>query len=275
MNKFYAVKKGRKTGIFNNWEMCSKQVNGYRGAIYKSFKYISDAKSYLSGSSHKKRINLVKKKISMRSTTPTHTNTITKYPISQRKNNSRYIFVDGSYRKIDQQYVGGYGIYFGHNHPYNLSCRVKNPTNNICELMAILNTLIIIDKNQADRPFKSNLDDNPHFIIVSDSKYCIKCVTEWYKAWIKNGWVTSKKSPVKNKDLIIKITDLLDKLPFDIQFKHQRSHQTTPHDIHSFEYFLWRGNDMADKLARGDIKPNYLQQHKDHTTLDLLSDENI
>jgi len=271
MNKFYAVKKGRKTGIFNNWQMCSKQVNGYQGAIYKSFKYLSQAKYYLSGSPTKKRINLVKKNISTTSTHPITTNNST---ISHRKPNSRYIFVDGSYRKIDQQYVGGYGIYFAPQHPYNLSCRVKNPTNNICELMAILNTLIIIDKNQADRPFKSNLDDSPHFIIVSDSKYCIKCVTEWFKVWIKNGWITSKKSPVKNKDLIIKITNLLDKLPFDIQFKHQRSHQTTPHDIHSFEYFLWRGNDMADKLARGDIKPSYLQQHKDHTTLDLLSDVN-
>lgn len=35
--KFYVVWKGRRTGIFNTWDECSAQVNGYPGAQYKSF----------------------------------------------------------------------------------------------------------------------------------------------------------------------------------------------------------------------------------------------
>ena len=35
--KYYVVWKGRKTGIFSTWEACSEQVNGFRGAHYKSF----------------------------------------------------------------------------------------------------------------------------------------------------------------------------------------------------------------------------------------------
>ena len=35
--KFYAVKQGRKTGLFLTWDDCRKQVMGYPGAIYKSF----------------------------------------------------------------------------------------------------------------------------------------------------------------------------------------------------------------------------------------------
>ncbi len=35
--KFYAVKQGRKTGMFLTWDDCKKQVMGYPGAIYKSF----------------------------------------------------------------------------------------------------------------------------------------------------------------------------------------------------------------------------------------------
>ena len=35
--KYYAVKKGRKTGIFTTWDDCKAQVNGYKGAVYKSF----------------------------------------------------------------------------------------------------------------------------------------------------------------------------------------------------------------------------------------------
>lgn len=46
-NKFYAVKKGRKTGIFLNWDDCKAQVIGYPGAIYKSFPTEKEAKDYL------------------------------------------------------------------------------------------------------------------------------------------------------------------------------------------------------------------------------------
>lgn len=39
--KFYVVVKGRKTGIFNKWEGGAKQyVEGYKGAVYKSFSTI-------------------------------------------------------------------------------------------------------------------------------------------------------------------------------------------------------------------------------------------
>lgn len=37
MGKVYAVKKGFKTGKFYDWETCKAQVNGYKGAEYKSF----------------------------------------------------------------------------------------------------------------------------------------------------------------------------------------------------------------------------------------------
>ena len=37
-HKYYVVWKGRKTGIFDNWEECSAQIHGYHGAVYKSFK---------------------------------------------------------------------------------------------------------------------------------------------------------------------------------------------------------------------------------------------
>lgn len=36
-NKFYVVWKGRQTGIFSNWESCKMQVEGFQGAMYKSF----------------------------------------------------------------------------------------------------------------------------------------------------------------------------------------------------------------------------------------------
>jgi ribonuclease HI len=35
--KYYAVWKGRKTGIFSSWAACAAQVQGFTGARYKSF----------------------------------------------------------------------------------------------------------------------------------------------------------------------------------------------------------------------------------------------
>ena len=47
MAKFYAVKKGKKTGIFSTWDECKDQVTGFKGAVYKSFKTLSEAEAFL------------------------------------------------------------------------------------------------------------------------------------------------------------------------------------------------------------------------------------
>ncbi len=47
--KFYAVKQGRKTGLFTTWDDCKAQVQGYSGAVYKSFPTLSEAQAYLWG----------------------------------------------------------------------------------------------------------------------------------------------------------------------------------------------------------------------------------
>lgn len=50
MAKFYAVKKGKKPGIYNSWPECQAQVKGFSGAIYKSFTTLSEAKAFMGDS---------------------------------------------------------------------------------------------------------------------------------------------------------------------------------------------------------------------------------
>jgi len=45
--KYYAVRKGIKTGIFRSWAECKAVVDGYSGAQYKSFTNEADAKAFL------------------------------------------------------------------------------------------------------------------------------------------------------------------------------------------------------------------------------------
>ena len=45
--KFYAVKKGLTTGIFDTWEKCQAAVKGYPGAEFKGFVTEEEARAYL------------------------------------------------------------------------------------------------------------------------------------------------------------------------------------------------------------------------------------
>lgn len=44
--KYYAVKTGRKTGVFDTWGECQKQVTGFSGAEFKSFGTIEEARAF-------------------------------------------------------------------------------------------------------------------------------------------------------------------------------------------------------------------------------------
>ncbi|MDO5608464.1 MAG: ribonuclease H family protein [Capnocytophaga sp.] len=48
-NKYYVVWKGHKTGIFNSWNECKKQVEGYEYARYKGFPSLAEAQKAFQG----------------------------------------------------------------------------------------------------------------------------------------------------------------------------------------------------------------------------------
>lgn len=41
--KYYVIFRGSETGIFDSWDECKKRVNGYKGAVYKSYKTKEEA----------------------------------------------------------------------------------------------------------------------------------------------------------------------------------------------------------------------------------------
>jgi len=45
--KYYAVKKGKTTGVFKSWDECRNAVEGYSGAQYKGFSTLKEAREYL------------------------------------------------------------------------------------------------------------------------------------------------------------------------------------------------------------------------------------
>ena len=45
--------------------------------------------------------------------------------------------------------------------------------------------------------------------LYTDSQYLRKGVTEWMPQWIKRGWRTAAKTPVKNQDLWLELDALI------------------------------------------------------------------
>lgn len=44
--KYYAVKKGKTPGVYLTWEDCKAQVDGFSGAVYKSFPTKAEAENF-------------------------------------------------------------------------------------------------------------------------------------------------------------------------------------------------------------------------------------
>lgn len=45
--KYYAVKVGRIPGVYETWDDCQKQTNGYSGAVFKSFPTRAEAQEFI------------------------------------------------------------------------------------------------------------------------------------------------------------------------------------------------------------------------------------
>ena len=76
-----------------------------------------------------------------------------------------------------------------------ISGSVKNTTNNKMELMAPIKAL-------------QEIRGAEQIEIYTDSQYVRLGITDWVHKWIKNNWQTSKKEPVKNKELWIQLHEL-------------------------------------------------------------------
>lgn len=56
---FYAVKAGRKTGVFTTWEECEAQVKGFSGAEYKKFDTMKEAETFLDQASIQEQMAMI------------------------------------------------------------------------------------------------------------------------------------------------------------------------------------------------------------------------
>ena len=109
-----------------------------------------------------------------------------------------------------------------------ISGAIKNTTNNIMELTAVVEALKTLK-------FPCKVD------LYSDSSYVINAFEKkWIFGWMKNNWKTSSKEPVKNKEIWQELYDLTK--VHKVNFIKVKGHSDN----------IW--NNRCDELAREAIK---------------------
>lgn len=118
-------------------------------------------------------------------------------------------------------------------------------TNNIGELAAIEGVLCMIPAGQKAT-------------ILVDSQYSIDATTKWANGWKRNGWKTKAGNPVKNRELIESITELLDNHP-NVSLVKTKAHEswssTYNVTVDHFANYAARNQDGGMKyIDRSDLK---------------------
>lgn len=254
---YYAVKIGRKTGIYENWDDCKAQIDGFKHAKFKKFKTEENAEKYMEGIEVDDSEEKTKKDKPLEYIYYNNFPGFC-YPTFEEANwrNYYYLFTDGSFRNRDDlQFKSGYGVYCFSSDVPNVARR-NNETNNYCELSAIRKALkMILEIEKEDNP---DGELNRKYIIVSDSQYCLRSVTDYLFNWVLNGWKRDSGKDIHHLEVWAKIYKLLKKLnkkEILVGFMHVRSHKAKPDDINSFDFLLWYGNSCADRLAVGQTVP--------------------
>lgn len=180
--KYYTVWQGHKTGVFETWNACKKQITDYQGAQYKSFSTIKEAQKAFQGN----YFDYIGKNKSFKSQLTTEQ----LKKLGQPNYNSI---------AVDAASSGNPGImeYRGVDTKTKKQLFIQGPfeqgTNNIGEFLALVHGLAILKKNNSDR------------ILYTDSKTAM--------SWVrKKNCNTKLERTSKNKpvfDLVDRAIDWL------------------------------------------------------------------
>ena len=166
--KYYAVRKGHKTGLFTQWfgpEGAQSHIKGYPGAEFKGFASREEAEHYLSAQP------------------------VEKTDHRQEKDHLIRVFTDGG--AVGNPGPGGYGvvILMPDGERLEFGGGFRWTTNNRMELMGGIMAL-------------EALNPGIPITLSSDSRYMVDAVNKgWVHAWRRRGWKKANGQPALNVDL--------------------------------------------------------------------------
>ncbi|XP_005404428.1 PREDICTED: ribonuclease H1 [Chinchilla lanigera] len=252
LGMFYAVRRGRRTGVFSTWNECRAQVDRFPAARFKKFATEDEAWAFVrkssspDGSEGQKNAEESQVKASKRpreplddsedaSTEPSvklaRQNTEPALPISKDTfsymGDSVVVYTDGCCSSNGRRRArAGIGVYWGPGHPLNVGIRLPGrQTNQRAEIHAACKAIE-----------QAKAQDISKLVLYTDSMFTINGITSWVPGWKKNGWRTSAGKEVVNKEDFVRLERLTQGM--DIQWMHIPGHSG------------FMGNEEADRLAR-------------------------
>ncbi|NXJ84331.1 RNH1 Ribonuclease, partial [Trogon melanurus] len=263
---FYAVRNGRRTGVYRTWAECQEQVNKFPSASFKKFASEKDAWAFVRGGlparqqqpepagahghqafTHEDSSQREESEILCCSTCkrPYEQSANEEHIAKRVKHDELYLAPTVSEDKFS--YMGdfavvytdgccsgngrnraraGIGVYWGPGHPLNTSERLPGRQTN--QRAEIHAACKAIEQAKSQNIKK--------LIIYTDSKFTINGITSWVDNWKTNGWRTSSGGSVINKEDFEKLDNLSKDI--EIQWMHIPGHAG------------FQGNEEADRLAR-------------------------
>ncbi|NXS93441.1 RNH1 Ribonuclease, partial [Jacana jacana] len=258
---FYAVRKGRRAGVYRTWAECQEQVNKFPSASFKKFATEKDAWAFVrqqpaaagahspppvtqenSSQIEEGEINVLCchtcKRPYEQSTHEEHVAKRVKHDevhpaptVSEDKfsymGDFAVVYTDGCCSGNGRNRArAGIGVYWGPGHPLNTSERLPGrQTNQRAEIHAACKAI--------EQAKSQNLKK---LIIYTDSKFTINGITSWVDNWKTNGWRTSSGGSIINKEDFERLDNLSKGI--EIQWMHVPGHAG------------FQGNEEADRLAR-------------------------
>ncbi len=212
--KFYAVKRGRKTGLYTVWAECAAQVKGFQGAVYKGFMTEEEARAWLGG-------------VDARAEQP---RAAAEMAAPSAPDADYIIHTDGSCLR-NPGGAGGWAAVIetaATGAVEEKSGGDPETTNNRMELTAALMAL-------------SAVPEGARVALYTDSQYLKNAFTKfWLPAWKKRGWKKADGEPVLNQDLWVQLDAAF--AARQVQFHWVKGHAGNPR------------NERCDALARAEAE---------------------
>ena len=281
---FYAVHKGKRRGIYTDWNECKQNIFGVKHPVFKKFGTKEEAEHFLIHGFGTKTNQSMLDNLGKSNDTPSagdnakidgnnENGEIAK--IADANINSKkhiiHIFTDGSLiRKKSKngaaRVLCGYGIYipaYGLMEELRYAGTIRdNKTNNRGELKAIIDGLnyivSCIDEtvgttvgaaaaHDAEFPHKNDKLKETQIILYTDSSYSKLILGDTGVKYRKAGYLVSKKSgeEVKNADMVQEIMEIRDRIAaYGIELVVKHVYAHT-----NLDTFEANGNRLADEYA--------------------------
>jgi ribonuclease HI/transposase InsO family protein len=181
---------------------------------------------------------------------------------------------------------GAWAVVATMNPELSNSGTLDNSSNQKAEVEAVLQACKIAKQAKLD-----------HIMVISDSQYAVNAVSKWINTWKGNGWMSSKKKPVENRELLEQLANEMDSLKVtavhvkghsgdkfnelaDTMAKDALNTETVRLAATSLEDAFDQGGDdtlqgIKEKLASGQAVKNYVLKddkvwYEDHAGLHLV-----